>query len=472
MFIFCSNGQLDNSDEYIYTDDTPLSQIGILESEETGKYLQNNSINSSYEKLKKKFDYVISSPSLCTSQTATYIMKYIETSDNKIYYNDKLTEIIVSDNINCQSIKNNNKLDLFDRSIFENETIVENFNKYSKNETVESFIKKMYEFLDYLKKLYDKKVLIVTHKGIIQSLIWIITGTCYNGYAKYWPYKTKKNYGKHNCLLSFIEYTNKSPICKTIALSKKKFILRMPFCNHHLDILYNDLRPLIIWFTPLLCTECPEELMKIFNKYGDIYIHIPKFISFDNFVIQDLDYNVNIAELHNELKNKCKYYEHRKIICIGIDDSCKYAKHFIAKNMDKCNGGIFFGNPDIVYEQNLINQLLEYEKPGKALYNLLSKQRNDITDFELENLILYIMHSYQPKYNIHVDFDENQKNIPNKKLYLYTNIFIDINIGKDIGIQKTQNLHIIGCATTKELIYNVVQKYDNILNNQLEMLCM
>jgi len=169
--------------------DIELNDIGINEAKITGKYLKK------FRTLDKEFDCIISSPMLRCSKTASIIAKELD-FDNKIIYNDDIKEVKKG---NMSGLTNDDAL------------IIE-FNKYANNEIkkikdpiikyeidgpykAEEFYKKIIKdnnldiigietnnellhrvnkFINFLNKTKCKKIIVVSHSGILDILLKII----------------------------------------------------------------------------------------------------------------------------------------------------------------------------------------------------------------------------------------------------------------------------------------------------------
>ena len=182
---FVRHGQTQaNIDNVYYTlDDSihPLTKRGEKQATHTGKYL---------DKI-EKFDLIISSPRLRCIQTAKLISKEIGYKDD-IIINKLITEVskITSGKSGKEvlEIMNKNKQfsELYKQLIktndpFELINVEEKLeNKARKLEgvnDVDTFIKNLKKFLNQLKKLNKKSILVVAHGGIIEWIQRIITNT-------------------------------------------------------------------------------------------------------------------------------------------------------------------------------------------------------------------------------------------------------------------------------------------------------
>ena len=125
------------------TADIPLNETGILQANETKKLLKE-----------EKIDMIISSPLIRARQTAQIIN---EEKNLEIVYDERIRE------------RNFGEFEGFNKKEFD----FKDFWTYSKNlrydkaENIQDFFKRIFDFLDIIKKEYrDKNVLLVIHGGV------------------------------------------------------------------------------------------------------------------------------------------------------------------------------------------------------------------------------------------------------------------------------------------------------------------
>ena len=232
---FVRHGQTQaNVDNIIYTKKDemhPLTERGIQQAIHTGKYLKKFC----------KFDLIISSPRLRTIQTADLISKELN-YDKKIIINDLIVEDFFNkveglneSEINDLRQKNKKISKLTDEirntndPFKKNELIYERYFINSKEITGGStnieITKKLKKFLNSIKKLKEKCILVVTHGGIMNILQSIITNTYSN--VIIYP-KEKKNINPY-------KYEDGNTMIMACKLEKKTFKLVIPNSTYHLD---------------------------------------------------------------------------------------------------------------------------------------------------------------------------------------------------------------------------------------------
>ena len=134
--------------------DVDLNDIGIEQCEAAKKLVENLG-----------YDFVFCSPKLRTKHTA----QIVNVQNKPIIYDKRLIER------DAKSIEGINVDDFDYRAYW---TLGKD--EYKDSETNEEYKKRVYEFLDELKKEYEKKnILIVTHNGICR-----IINTYFNGFPK------------------------------------------------------------------------------------------------------------------------------------------------------------------------------------------------------------------------------------------------------------------------------------------------
>ena len=177
---FVRHGQTQaNIDNKQYTlDDSihPLTERGEKQATHTGKYL--NKVGN--------FDLIISSPRLRCIQTATLISKEIGYK-NDIIINKLIMEKDVIEQNRKEALKKNKKFSKICNELIKTKDPFELINLKEKQDN--QFFKIMYDndinseilnlkkFLNQLKKLNKKSILVVTHGGIIELIQQIITNT-------------------------------------------------------------------------------------------------------------------------------------------------------------------------------------------------------------------------------------------------------------------------------------------------------
>ena len=195
---FIRHGQtLCNVNKTLYIDNTEsITEEGIKQATLAGKYLKQFG----------KFDLVISSPATRCIQTAKVINKEINYK-NEIVLNNLIKEF--QRNITPTIQKNiDNKTSKFNKLVNEYLTISNPFDKFDfieKNgdtilisqgyESTIDFTKKHKKFINQLKKLNKKCILVVGHGGTLIGLTKIITNQ-------------QINLANHDILISSPEYRN------------------------------------------------------------------------------------------------------------------------------------------------------------------------------------------------------------------------------------------------------------------------
>lgn len=361
MFVICRHGQTDGNLGKLdcYKDDTPLNIIGTLEALETGKFLQHNIEKSIIPEFRRQFDYVICSPYRRTVLTAQYILESIKPINSEIIYDERITEARMT----CQTEKKlmsslnelkkiedkiKKKYDMFDQIKLLEKTHEEYFEniKDKTDESFGDFMKRLYDFIDDITEKYakkGKKILIVTHGGVIKPMLSIMWNTGIDYRYSNWPFGYKnlsaEQYGKGNCILSMMTYSEYSSICKSIKLPKPQFSMIMAYSNAHLKLLYDNLKPIIIIFSSLnkKSKNAVEIVNQLFEKYGDVYVNDLEYsVSLsgsNNTVINEetLDYENVSKKINNNINNKLYVPSLRKVVCIGIYEGCEYAAYYAYK---------------------------------------------------------------------------------------------------------------------------------------------
>jgi len=237
--IFVRHGQTDTNvanKTYGIDDDPSINSIGITQAEKTGKYLQ----------MFGKFDMVFSSPKSRCLETAQHINKNIDYNKDIIIdkllaekstglYANKTPEEIenmlnkhkktksIQDEINKE--KNPFKLAEL-RFKYDTEK-----SKHGKVETPDDLINRINKFLNKIKKLKCKRVLVVTHSSILAFLNGIITNIY--KYSHIFVVPPEYSYVS-NPVRNFVQKGNCAII--GIKLEDNKFKLVIPANNLHLEI--------------------------------------------------------------------------------------------------------------------------------------------------------------------------------------------------------------------------------------------
>ena len=135
---------LENKINSLNEDD--LNQTGIMQAQEVGKKLQNI-----------EYDFIISSPLIRTKHTA----ELLNIKNKKISFDDRLIERDAGV-FTKQSLENIDSDDWWNLNPKED---------YKDAETVKNVLDRIYEFLDELKKKYQKEtILLVTHGGVSKAI--------------------------------------------------------------------------------------------------------------------------------------------------------------------------------------------------------------------------------------------------------------------------------------------------------------
>ena len=183
---FVRHGQTQaNIDKRFYTlDDSihPITDRGEKQAIHTGKYL--NKIGN--------FDLIISSPRLRCIQTATLISKEIGYKDdiiiNKLIMEENVTKIVSKQKNPLEIFKKNKKICKIYNELIKTKDPFKLINLQEKHDNqyfkiihddynINSEILNLKKFLNQLKKLNKKSILVVTHGGIIELIQRIITNT-------------------------------------------------------------------------------------------------------------------------------------------------------------------------------------------------------------------------------------------------------------------------------------------------------
>ena len=169
--------------------DIELNDIGINEAITTGKYLKK------FRTIDKDFDCIISSPMLRCQKTATIIAKELEFS-NDIIYNDDIKEVKKG---NMSGLTNKDELvtqlnkyasdkikeieDPIMKYNIENPYLAEEFyNRIIKEnklditgvETTHELLTRCNRFMNLLQQTKYKKIIVVSHSGLLDTLLKII----------------------------------------------------------------------------------------------------------------------------------------------------------------------------------------------------------------------------------------------------------------------------------------------------------
>ena len=165
--------------------DIKLNKVGMKQGKYTGKYLND------YRQENQKFDLILCSPMLRTRKTAEIICKELNYDFEKVIYMDELIErdqgLISIGKTNNELKKNNFYDDYFTKAntifkikdpILLNEQwdlfLNTDCNKKYEYETEKHMFKRLEIIVNLLKKTKFKKILIVTHGGIILKLIKLL----------------------------------------------------------------------------------------------------------------------------------------------------------------------------------------------------------------------------------------------------------------------------------------------------------
>jgi broad specificity phosphatase PhoE len=179
-------------------DDTPLNKNGMKSAIITGKYLKFRQDNDS----KNKIDLIISSPLVRSKQTAELIAKELE-FDSGIISEEKITDIKLTDKYKNMTVSEFQKLS-------ETDEAVKNYYKYYKIkneittaielndfiikhesedavqvfENIHSMGERINNFIEGLKNLKHKNIVVVTHGKIISWLIKLMSNIVGNEFIK------------------------------------------------------------------------------------------------------------------------------------------------------------------------------------------------------------------------------------------------------------------------------------------------
>ena len=176
---FVRHGQtqvnIDNKDYTLDDSIHPLTERGKKQATHTGKYL--NKVGN--------FDLIISSPRLRCIQTATLISKEIGYKDDIII--NKLIMEKASEKNRKEILNKNKKFCKINNELIKTKDPFELINLQEKHDNqffkiiydydINSEILNLKKFLNQLKKLNKKSILVVTHGGIIELIQQIITNT-------------------------------------------------------------------------------------------------------------------------------------------------------------------------------------------------------------------------------------------------------------------------------------------------------
>lgn len=189
--------------------DIQINENGCKQSSITGKYLND------YHQKKNKFDIIYCSPLKRSIETACIIAKEIGYKKNKIIIINELKEICAGEmgGTTEEERKSDIKFKRLNELRSEYRNIVDPIKKTKKILFNEEQISKIYsrETLDgihtRIKKVLDKiitdnnrKILIITHAGIIEHLYKIVGNT--------YQYKDGDVSNGRNCKIGYIEYNN------------------------------------------------------------------------------------------------------------------------------------------------------------------------------------------------------------------------------------------------------------------------
>ncbi len=199
----------------------PITDRGIKMAIETGKYLKKYG----------NFDLVISSPRDRCLQTAEIIVREIGYK-GKIQQSDLLLEskagklnLMNKKEIRTFIAKNPQLKEL--QSQIKDETnefmklkLAKKYNilycKYTEQSNYEEIETHYRDFLDYVKKLDHKRILVVCHHGTIHKITHMIANIEFNATADVYPNKytifyirPKQNFFNGNCTLMGMRYKNK-----------------------------------------------------------------------------------------------------------------------------------------------------------------------------------------------------------------------------------------------------------------------
>ena len=465
MFYFVRHGQTDGNIKgkiKYYHDDIPLNEIGILEAQETGKYLKKHQTESSNSKLRKPFDLIISSPILRTRQTTEHIMKYIDVIDKNVIYDDRLVEgkltesfeMFTADQDKIKEFAGTNEIEIdniqdpIDKALALKKLYTKMYSYDKLNENLSDYLNRSNDFLEYLKKLYNNnnkcKVLIVCHGGTIDGLTQII-GTPFRSIL------AKNNYGKQNCIISLIEYVNERYVISIpMTVNEYRFVMQTQFNNHHLKELYDSFKPLFVLMTPYLSESniwfSNIDFITKLKQIGEIYIDTPKFNNYldkydDDYLfnLEDIMFEQYSKSLYEKIKNKIN---NRKIIVIGNYISCAYAFHFANTYKDIVKGLFLIRNTAIKNDKYRPT----YKINNDILHNMLNLYHDTQNETYQIKLDFYIYNMIASQYN----------KIPDKcfvPTYIYDFIKLD-------GDNNKNNLNLI-----KNSDKNLVHTFHVLDNN-------
>lgn len=167
--------------------DIPLNDEGITQSQKVAEYMKKLKMEKNIE-----FDLVLCSPMIRTKQTAEIICDKIDYDSNKIMYMDDIKEIdhgLLAIGKKLHDLKDDPFYDDF-FSVMEKYDNHNNHDKIKQHETkddipdilitkykVESnydILKRAQKVIDFIKKTKHKKIIIVTHSGLINNLNRVI----------------------------------------------------------------------------------------------------------------------------------------------------------------------------------------------------------------------------------------------------------------------------------------------------------
>lgn len=215
----------------------PITDNGIDMSKETGKYLTKYG----------EFDLIISSPRHRCMQTADHIAKEVG-YDGEIIKSDLLLEsnagklqmmphsqikdLIINKHEELLELKNQVESEKNEfKKLLLDENMSRKFYEYTEQTSTDQLKKNYEEFLDYVKKVYHKRIIVVCHSGTIHSIrnmishigygtnIDLVSGSCEN----------TKTYFNGNCTIM------------GVILRSDEFLIVIPPNNRHLENLSNKL---------------------------------------------------------------------------------------------------------------------------------------------------------------------------------------------------------------------------------------
>ncbi len=167
--VFCRHGKTDWNKEKrtMGNIDIPLSKEGILQAQETAENLSNCS-----------FDLIIASPKKRCIQTAGIIAKRLNIQE--IITQDNFTERNLGVLQGLTNLEAKNKYPfLFKEGKFDYNSIV------PKGESVRDFIARIKGGIEEGRPLFDsKKVLVITHHGVLTAVFSIIKNMDFNEVAQ------------------------------------------------------------------------------------------------------------------------------------------------------------------------------------------------------------------------------------------------------------------------------------------------